>query len=110
MINISSLAHFAASGIEYDTMRDEKARRKKGTVWLYGQSKFVRPDSRRRKVVSLIVFPREISSFRMSCTGVMAARESFPSRYTPGASIPSSCGTRVRFSDSAQCVRARIFT
>ena len=47
MINTTSLAHFFGSsffgpGLEFDTFKDGPKQRRKGKLWLYGQSKFVR--------------------------------------------------------------------
>ena len=43
IVNTSSSASIAASGIDYATLTDTRARRKMGNQGLYGQSKLVRP-------------------------------------------------------------------
>jgi NAD(P)-dependent dehydrogenase (short-subunit alcohol dehydrogenase family) len=42
VINTSSMGHGYASGIDFDTLKDGRKRKKLGTYALYAQSKFVR--------------------------------------------------------------------
>ena len=47
VVNTTSWAHlfgssFIGPGLEFDTFKDGPKRRRKGELWLYGQSKFVR--------------------------------------------------------------------
>lgn len=40
IVHTSSMGHLGADHIDYDTLVDGERRRKKGTMWLYSQSKF----------------------------------------------------------------------
>ena len=42
IVNTSSMAHVQCSGIDFNTFKEGPARKKKGTGWLYSQSKLVR--------------------------------------------------------------------
>lgn len=41
VVNTSSMGHMGADCIDYETLKDGPKRRKKGSMWLYSQSKFV---------------------------------------------------------------------
>lgn len=85
IVNTSSSASIAASGIDYGTLRDTHARTKLGRGGLYAQSKLVRPrrlptsacvrtcTANARTVVHLC---RATSCCRMSLRGGMASRVS----------------------------------
>lgn len=73
VINTSSMAHVGADYIAYDTLKDGPKRRKKGSMFLYSQSKFV------SHILPIRLFLltddcRATLSFPTSSSGSMATR------------------------------------
>ena len=76
IVNTSSLGHEFSSGIDFNTLKEGPARKKKGTSLLYAQSKLVRFPSPTLHRYSCINY-REIFTYQMNLPVDMETRASF---------------------------------
>ena len=81
IVNTSSLGHVFCSGIDFNTLKESPARKKKGPQFLYGQSKLVRFLSPTLRQYSCN--HREMSIYQMNLPIDMETRASFLPLLTP---------------------------